>query len=322
VQITSITAGSGAIYDPKGMDKEELNRLVLKENVDQFSPDRLNEGGFILYSREQKKEGLVELFKKVIRDADGMREEWVSSDEFHAQFENLIFSHYTDVFMPCGGRPETIQMGNWQNLFDAQGNPTTRVIVEGANSFISPRAREEIQKKGVIILKDASANKCGVICSSYEIIGGLLMKDKEFLHHKEAYVSDVLKILEKRAVDESDLIFRRHGQSQHKALYTDISDEISREINNLTDTVYSYLLAHPELVVKPPYAKVLLLHLPAFIRQRKKFRDRVKRLPLKYRIAMVSTEIAIRGIYHGGLEVPFEDKVEQFVRKISSDIGT
>ncbi len=322
VQITSITAGSGAIHDPKGMDKEELDRLILKDNIDKFQPDRLTEGGFILYAREQKKEGLVELFKKVTRTKDGVREEWVSSDEFHAQFENLIFSHYTDVFMPCGGRPETIHMGNWGKLFDEKGNPTTLAIVEGANSFISPEAREEIQKHGIIILKDASANKCGVICSSYEIIGGLLMKDREFLHHKEAYVSDVLKILEKRAVDESDLIFRRHGRSQDKALYTDISDQISHEINDLTDSVYSYLLAHPEVVVKPPYAKVLLLHLPAFIRKQKRFRDRIKGLPLKYRIAMISTEIATRGIYHGGLEVPFEDKVEQFVRKISSQMGS
>lgn len=146
------------------------------------------------------------------------------------------------------------------------------------------------------------------------------MKDGEFLEHKEAYVSDVLKILEKRAVDESGLIFRRHGQSQNKALYTDTSDEISREINDLTHTVYSYLLAHPEKMKKSPYTKVLLLHLPAFIRERKKFRDRVKGLPLKYRIAMVSTEIATSAIYHRGLEVPFEDKVEQFVRKLSGKL--
>ena len=152
----------------------------------------------------------------------------MSSDEFHAQFENLIFSHRTDVFIPCGGRPETIHMGNWQKLFDEHGNPTARAIIEGANSFIAPKAREEIQKHGIIILKDASANKCGVICSSYEIIGGLLMKDREFLEHKEAYVSDVLQILEKRAVDESGLIFRLHAQSQDKVLYTDISDRISR----------------------------------------------------------------------------------------------
>jgi len=322
VQITSITAGSGAIYDPKGIDKEELNGLVLKDNIDKFSPDRLNEGGFIFYAREQKKEGLIDLFKRVARDKDGVREEWVSSDEFHAQFENLILSHYTDVFIPCGGRPETIHMGNWQKLFDEKGNPTTMAIVEGANSFIAPKAREEIQNHGIIILKDASANKCGVICSSYEIIGGLLMKDKEFLQHKEAYVGDVLKILEKRALDESELIFRRHGQSNGKALYTDISDHISREINDLTDTVYSYLTAHPDIALKQPYTKTLLLHLPAFIRDHKKFRDRVKGLPLKYRIAMVSTEISTRAVYHGGLEVPFEDRVEQFVRKISREIET
>ena len=318
-QITSITDTSGVIYDPTGLDKQELGSLIHRHDIERFSPDRLNEGGFILYSREQKKEGLVDLFKKATRDKDGLREEWVSPDQFHAQFENLIFSHYTDVFIPCGGRPETIHMGNWQKLFDEKGNPTTRAIVEGANSFISPEAREEIQKHGIIILKDASANKCGVICSSYEIIGGLLMKDREFIEHKDAYVSDVLKILEKRAVDESELIFRRHGRSQDTALYTDISDQISREINDLTDNVYSYLLAHPDKVVKPPFTKTLLVHLPVFIREHKKFRGRIKGLPLKYRIAMVSTEIATRGVYHGGLEVPFEDRVERFVRKISKD---
>jgi len=320
VQITSITAGSGAIYDPKGIDKQELGRLILKTNIDNFSPDHLNEGSFMLYSREQKREGLVDLFKKVVRDKDGIKEKWVSSDEFHAEFENLIFSHFTDVFMPCGGRPETIHMGNWEKLFDNNHNPTTRAIIEGANSFISPEARDKIQQHGIIIIKDASANKCGVICSSYEIIGGLLMKDKEFLVHKEEYVKDVLKILEKRAIDESELIFQRYHQSQNKTLYTDISNEISHEINDLTDTIYNYLLAHPEKVGKTPYTKALLLHLPVFIRGRKIFRDRVKDLPLKYRIAIVSTEIATRSVYHGGLEVPFEDKVEQFVRKLSSEI--
>jgi glutamate dehydrogenase len=317
VQITSITDASGVIYDPSGIEKEELGSLIHKHDIDKFTPDHLNKGGFILYSREQKREGFVDLFKKVLRGKNGLKEEWISSDEFHAQFENLIFSHFTDIFIPCGGRPETIHIGNWEKLFDNNHNPTTRAIIEGANSFISPEARDMIQKKGIIILKDASANKCGVICSSYEIIGGLLMKDEEFLQHKAKYVKDVLKILEKRAVDESGLIFQRYTQSQGKKLYTDISNEISHEINELTDTIYSYLLANPEKIGKPPYTKMLLLHFPDFIRERKKFRDRVKDLPLKYRIAMVSTEIATRSIYHGGFEVSFEDKVEQFVRKVS-----
>ena len=35
------------------------------------------------------------------------------------------------------------------------------------------------------------------------------MSEKEFLDHKEAYVRDVLAILEKRAGEEADLIFER-----------------------------------------------------------------------------------------------------------------
>ena len=145
------------------------------------------------------------------------------------------------------------------------------------------------------------------------------MKDKEFLEYKEEYVKDVLKILEKRAIDESKLIFQRYTQSQGKKLYTDISNEISHEINDLTDSIYSYLLANPENIGKPPYAKMLLLHFPDFIRERKKFRDRAKNLPHKYRVAMVSTEIATQSVYHGGFEAPFEKKVEQFVRKVSGE---
>jgi glutamate dehydrogenase len=316
VQITSITDASGVIYDPRGIDKKELGSLIHKYDIEKFSPVHLKEAGFILYSREQKREGLVDIFKRVTRDNDGITEDWIPSDEFYAQFENLIFSHFTDVFIPCGGRPETIHIGNWEKLFDNNHKPTARAIIEGANSFISPEARDRIQKNGIIILKDASANKCGVICSSYEIIGGLLMSDKEFLEYKEEYVTDVLKVLEKRAVDESELIFQRYTQSQRKKLYTDISNEISHEINKLTDAIYSYLLVHPEKIEKPPYTKMLLLHFPNFIRERKKFRNRVKGLPYKYKVAMISTEIATQSVYHGGFEAPFEEKVEQFVRKI------
>ena len=319
-QITSITDVSGVIYDPKGIHKQELSSLIHKTDIDAFSPDRLNSGGFILYSREQKKEGLVDLFKKAVGTEEGVKRAWVSADEFHAQFENFIFSHFTDVFIPCGGRPETIHMGNWEKLFDKEDGPTTRAIIEGANSFISPEAREKIQEKGIIIIKDSSANKCGVICSSYEIVGGLLMKEREFLHHKKEYVENVLKILEKRALDESAVIFQRRKMSDDKKYYTDISNEISHEINDLTDTVYHYLMAHPEKLESPPYVKALLVHLPEFVQEHKKFRHRIKGLPFKYRAAMVSSEIATQSVYHGGFEAPFEEKLEHFVRKVSRGI--
>ena len=147
------------------------------------------------------------------------------------------------------------------------------------------------------------------------------MNDREFLQNKDEYVQDVLKILEKRAVDESEAIFRRHKMSDHKRLYTDISNEISYEINELTDTVYTYIIAHPEKLEIPAYVKALLVHFPEFVQKRKKFRDRIKGLPFKYRAAMVASEIATQSVYHGGFDAPFEEKLDHFVRKVSRGVS-
>ena len=101
----------------------------------------------------------------------------------------------------------------------SDGTPTARVIVKGANSFITPEARTFLQGKGIVVLRDASANKCGVISSSYEIIANLLLREKEFLAHKEECVKDVLTILQRRAANEAELILRRHGEANGKQTY-------------------------------------------------------------------------------------------------------
>ena len=82
------------------------------------------------------------------------------------EFGDLPFSVAADLFIPAGGRPETINEGNWKRFLLPDGSPSSRVIVEGANSFITPAARLELQKKDVVLMRDASANKCGVISSS------------------------------------------------------------------------------------------------------------------------------------------------------------
>ncbi len=108
-----------------------------------------------------------------------------------------------------------------------------------------------------------SANKCGVISSSYEIIANLLLREKEFLAHKEDYVKDVLTILERRAANEAELILRRHGEANGKQTYTDISDAISVEINAHYARLFDFFQARPELCNEPLYRRALLAHLPA-----------------------------------------------------------
>lgn len=115
----------------------------------------------------------------MIKTEQGLQEEWVSNDEFYKTFNNLIFTVETDLFIPAGGRPETIDSRNVEQFFK-NAQPVSKVIIEGANSFITPDARLVLQSRGVVIMRDASANKCGVISSSYEIIANLLMSDEEF----------------------------------------------------------------------------------------------------------------------------------------------
>ncbi|MBV5349756.1 amino acid dehydrogenase, partial [bacterium] len=126
------------------------------------------------------------------------------------------------------------------------GTPSAAVIVEGANSFITPEARLRLQKAGVILMRDASANKCGVISSSYEIIANLLLTEKEFLTHKDQYVSDVLDILKKRAGDEARLILQRWREANGSQSYTEVSDLISQNINSFYHRLFQFFTAHPE----------------------------------------------------------------------------
>ncbi len=219
-----------------------------------------------------------------------------------------------DLFIPAGGRPETIDRDNCERFLLPDGTPSARVIVEGANSFLTPEARNELQRRGVLIMRDASANKCGVISSSYEIIANLLLSDQEFLAHKERYVSDVLAILEKRAGDEARLILRRH-HDKPGLLCTEISDALSSEINAHYARLFRYFQSRPELPLQEPYRRALLAHLPAMLREEPRLRRRVSRLLPKYRAAILAAEIGSSMVYRGDREADFEDAVRLHVQR-------
>lgn len=310
VQIKLILDGTGAIFDPEGVKHSELERVVLKQDLDEYDPSALNPGGFILYRRQQKTEGLRELFKRVVSTESGPEEQWVTMDEFHREFGNLLFSVPTDLFIPAGGRPETIDKDNWHRFFREDGSPTTKAIIEGANSFITPEARIQMQRRGIVIMRDASANKCGVISSSYEIIANLLLNEQEFLDNKDRYVADVIDILEKRAEDEARLIFRRQREPGSNLLYTEISDAISQEINNHYAKLFNFFQLRPHLCDQPLFRQVILSHLPRLVREDLLYSQRVKNLPAKYRYAILAAEIASSLVYCGDREADFEEMLK------------
>ena len=49
---------------------------------------------------------------------------------------------------------------------------------------------------GVVIVKDSSANKCGVITSSYEIMASMMLSAEEFMGIKDELVEFLLDLPE------------------------------------------------------------------------------------------------------------------------------
>ena len=317
VAIRLVIDGTGALCDPAGADREALSKVVLQADIDAYDAQALHPGGFIIYRTQTRRDGMKQLYRKVLRDDSGLQELWVSNDDFYREYNSLVFTVPADLFIPAGGRPETVQESDCDRFFAADGAPLTRAIVEGANSFITPKARVALQKRGIVLMRDASANKCGVISSSYEIIANLLLSEKEFLEQKELYVADVITILNKRAEDEAKLIFRRHREAGGAQLYTEISDAISGEINGHYANLFNFFQQNPQLCDKPLYRKAILVHLPRMLADSPAFRARTKGLPAKYKYAILSSEIASSMVYRSeGKGDCYRELVEAHLRAI------
>jgi len=145
-----------------------------------------------------------------------------------------------DAFVPCGGRPNTIDVNNYKQFLLEDGSPSSKLIVEGANLFVTAEARQKLyEDAGVLIVKDSSANKGGVITSSYEICAAMLASEEEFLENKDAIVAEVLAKLRGFAKLEAELLFREaelYGQA-----LPEVSQAISNAINSASDALSTAL---------------------------------------------------------------------------------
>lgn len=288
LRIVAVTDGPAAAYDPEGLDREMLHSLLFRAALDQFEPEKLRgEGAMLLYSAPRTTSDRREVHELITRRHGKLEHTLVSRDEYMRLFQENL-ARAADVFIPAGGRPSTLNEENYRIFFPA-GQPSCRAIVEGANSFLTPAAREAIQKEGVLIIKDASANKCGVITSSYEILAGLMLNPAEFRAVKPQLVGEVLEILRNRARREADWLFVRYHASG--APLTRLTDQLSREINAANVRISEFLRQHPEWVTDA----LVQSHLPPLFAGR--FSDRIDRLPVEYRRAIAAVELACRMIY-------------------------
>ncbi len=288
LKIVAITDGPAVVYDPDGIDRDKLSKIVLKDNLDSFDPAALRgNGAYMIFSQPVTVQN-AERYRMLVRSGNKLQEKMLGRDEFMKFFQSNIY-HYADVFVPCGGRPSTINGSNWQDYLPG-GKISSKAIIEGANSFITPDARVKLQETGIIDVKDASANKCGVITSSYEILCGLMLEPQEFIAVKKELVPEIMEKLRHHAEREAEWLFTQFKHAG--ALMTDLTETLSRRINAKNEAISAHLDEHPELITD----QLILDHLPRIFS--KKYQTRLERLPTEYKKAIVAVELATRIVYN------------------------
>lgn len=205
------------------------------------------------------------------------------------------------VFVPCGGRPESVDLSNVSRLLDADGNPRFKYIVEGANLFFTQEARLRLEKAGAVIFKDASANKGGVTSSSLEVLAALSFNDEEFSEHMqvkqgkvpefyENYIRDVHSVIEKNAELEFECIWREHQATGTSRSI--LSDELSYAIVKLNKELQQTTLWDNV----PLRLLVLKEALPKHLVEKLGLETIVKRVPDSYLRAIFGSYLSSRQV--------------------------
>lgn len=272
-KILGIADGSGSGEDSNGLDHQELLRLVKSElPISFFERSKLSPRGRIVSLQEHN----------------------------GVQLRNTLHNRIiADAFVPCGGRPNAINDKNWKDYLQANGTPTSKVIVEGANLFLTPEARAQLSDCGVLIFKDSSANKCGVVCSSFEIGASMLLNESEFLKIKDRFVEQVLVKLRQLARREAELLARVHLHRPQVPL-PEVSTRISKVMIRTADAIEASIDG-----LKPDDAKLMqrlvIDHLPQILLQT--VGDQLwSKMPHPYLKWIMAKSLAARMVYREGFE--------------------
>ncbi|KAJ3395003.1 NAD-dependent glutamate dehydrogenase [Entophlyctis sp. JEL0112] len=307
-----IVDGSGVLYDPDGIHREEMTRLANSRlMVSHFDVSKLSKKGFRV---------LVDEVNVKLPDGSIVDSGLKFRNEFH-----LHPLSSADIFVPCGGRPEAIDLANVHTMFGPDGAPRFKYIVEGANLFITQEARIRLEKAGTILFKDASANKGGVTSSSLEVLAALSFSDEEFHEHMQVrdgvvpafyqeYVKSVQSFIEKAAELEFECLWKEAQRTgKPKSV---LSDNLSVGIVKLNEELQNTTLWENvelrKVVLKEAFPKLLLDKLG--------LETLLKRVPESYVKAIFGSFLASRFIYKYGTE-PSQFAFFEFLSPYFAKIG-
>ncbi|KAI9812051.1 MAG: NAD-dependent glutamate dehydrogenase [Pycnora praestabilis] len=310
---TSIVDGAGVLVDPNGLNQEELVRLAKKRvMISEFDISKLSPEGYRV---------LVEDTNIRLPSGEVVNNGMMFRNTFH-----LHAGKQADLFVPCGGRPESIDLGTVSKLI-VDGKSTLPYIVEGANLFITQDAKLRLEKAGCILFKDASANKGGVTSSSLEVLASLAFDDAGFVENMcvredgtvpqfyASYVKEVQETIKKNAALEFEAIWREHQQTGLPR--STLSDTLSVAITKLDEE-----LQKTELWNNIELRRLVLKDaLPALLLEKIGLETILERVPENYSRAIFGSYLASRFVYEFGSS-PSQFAFFDFMSKRMANLGS
>ncbi|KAL8278108.1 hypothetical protein RQP46_009568 [Phenoliferia psychrophenolica] len=294
----AIIDGSGTIHDPEGLDRAELVRLARgRKMISEFDASTLGKEGYRVLVDDRD---LVLPSGEVVADGTDFR-------------NGAHFRYKADILVPCGGRPESVNITNVSRLWDSEGVPNFKYLVEGANLFVTQPARLALEKKGIVLFRDSSANKGGVTSSSLEVLAGMSLSDAEFLDLMTSpngegfsdfylnYTRNIQQIISANATAEFNTIWREHEVSGRA--YTLISDDLSQSLIKLQNDLEESNLYDNEKMRRAVMARAI----PRSLVDQVGLDTILERLPHTYAHSIFSSYVASRYIYTNGLGASLVD---------------
>ncbi|CCK72845.1 glutamate dehydrogenase (NAD(+)) KNAG_0L02290 [Huiozyma naganishii CBS 8797] len=295
--------GSGVLCDPKGLNKQELMRLAkTRDMCSSFDKAKLSNVGFFVS----------------VDDMDFMLPNGVivsNGTTFRNVFHTEIFKYVdrVDLFVPCGGRPNSINLNNLHCFIDEKTSKCKiPCIVEGANLFIAQPAKIALEQHGCVLFKDASANKGGVTSSSMEVLASLALSDDDFVNKFVGKANGDVTELYKEYVLEVQRRIEYNAQQEFKQLWSinqasgtpisDLSNVLSLTINKLNDD----LVDSQELWLNDLKLRNYLLLkkiIPGLLTEVAGADQILKNIPESYLKVMLSSYLSSSYVYRNGIDV-------------------
>ncbi|GAD98634.1 NAD+ dependent glutamate dehydrogenase [Paecilomyces variotii No. 5] len=307
----AVVDGSGVLVDPQGIDHDELVRLAKKRaTISEFDTSKLSPKGYRV---------LVDESNVTLPNGEVVNNGMVFRNTFH-----LRRDHEYDMFVPCGGRPESIDLSSVGKLI-VDGKTSIPYIVEGANLFITQDSKLRLEKAGCIVFKDASANKGGVTSSSLEVLASLSFDDQGFVENMcvredgtipdfyKEYVKEVQEVIRRNATLEFEAIWREHEQTG--VLRSVLSDRLSVAITTLDEELQKTKL-WDDLELR---RSVLKDALPKLLLDKIGLDTIMERVPDSYLRAIFGSYLASRFVYEYGSS-PSQFAFFEFMSKRKADL--